>query len=896
MKFKKALSIIICIALLITLMPLNNVLAWKVKTHNYSANLILEEVLSSGGRVTIPPFGQFNVAPEFYTALQKYPAAYRAGSLGPDAFPDIYVGQAYIHPAENKTSGEWLSLMLNDALALEQNSEKRYEIIAFILGFMTHYSGDLFGHTYINQIAHGAYPDMAELADPSKAENALSIITRHISSEGIIDKAIPQKYQNGEYIRIDAPNEFVLDSFIYDGTKDSGLSSKYKGIEAPVHIKYMVELRSFVKSKADYYRAYSNSKNIVDYAENTAICNYLDAWLKDIDRGINEWINVSESIARALIDNGTESDLTVAANEVRNWFDSYGKYMSPIPDVIIDVLGLPADIAKFFKEKLGIDVLQNLYDKFTAYIQDLIMNFMIYDVMGLTKEQIEEIKKAVAVPSIILGDKVVAKMTEDMSNFNQEVSALQQEFAPFYNTMTMVKLVLIGPDGYKQLINNSKSVSNTGYNYSIAEPKVDNLQVTIKTKGGISYYKGLFGIKYPYADQNGTDDDIYFGVKFRDGSTAEQLFDKSGYNDFEAGDLDTYTLPLNKSVKLGDIVQLYLKKVSTGLPGPNWKPEYFEVSAYNGNTKLKDLGRTNMDYFIEGSTTKGFDVGYSGLSYNTALNSGIIDFMQSLDNSMQWQQPGFILWSDTQLRTDIFYKIFKDVEKYDQPGFDPYVFNTAGYDNLGNGTNLTGSQDTDTDLTALADSINYVNASSWALNEMKNAVKNRIVKDFSIFEDCSANISRKDFAEIVVNLYEALIGEEAEAAPSNTFTDTSDIKILKAYKNGLVNGDGKGKFIPDASISREQMAVMFKNVISAAYNHIGKSYDEPEGSLSVGDKDKVSSWAKQSVHFVYTSSIITGDGTNFNPKGTAPVQQAVAVVNRVYEKYKSVFMSELLTH
>ena len=149
------------------------------------------------------------------------------GSLGPDAFPDIYVGQAYIHPAENKTSGEWLSLMLNDALALEQNSEKRYEIIAFILGFMTHYSGDLFGHTYINQIAHGAYPDMAELADPSKAENALSIITRHISSEGIIDKAIPQKYQNGEYIRIDAPNEFVLDSFIYDGTKDSGVITSY---------------------------------------------------------------------------------------------------------------------------------------------------------------------------------------------------------------------------------------------------------------------------------------------------------------------------------------------------------------------------------------------------------------------------------------------------------------------------------------------------------------------------------------------------------------------------------------------------------------------------------------------------------------------------------------------
>ena len=71
MKFKKALSIIICIALLITLMPLNNVLAWKVKTHNYSANLILEEVLSSGGRVTIPPFRitSYNVC---YTKLLRY--------------------------------------------------------------------------------------------------------------------------------------------------------------------------------------------------------------------------------------------------------------------------------------------------------------------------------------------------------------------------------------------------------------------------------------------------------------------------------------------------------------------------------------------------------------------------------------------------------------------------------------------------------------------------------------------------------------------------------------------------------------------------------------------------------------------------------------------------------
>lgn len=896
MNFKKVIALLLCMVLMFSIIPINQANAWKVKTHNYSANLILEEITTIGGgnKVYIPPFGQFEIAPEFATALRKYPNAYRAGSLGPDAYPDIYVGQGYIHPEDNRTSGEWIKLMIQDALSLPENSDKRYEVIAFLLGYMTHYSGDLFGHTYINQIANGAYPALTDLADPTKAEAALSIILKHITSEGVIDSKIPAQYGQGQYIKIDAPNDFVLNSFVYNGTKDNGLSSKYYGMEAPEHFKYLVELRTYVKNKADYYRAYGNSSNIFDYAENTVICNYLDAWLDDIDRAINEWINVSERIANGLISNGSESDLDVAINEIKNWFHSYGKYLSAAPDVLIDALGLPGDVAKFFSEKLGITVLQDLYEEFTQYIDDLIKDFMIYNVAGLTEEQVQQIKEAFSKPTLILGEEVLIKMDEDMKNFSTGQLALQQEFAPFYNTLTMVKLILIGPDGYKKLIERSKNLENTGYNYQTAYEKVDNLKVSIKTKGGISKYKGFLGIWYPYADQNGTDDDIFFGVKFKNGSTVETLFDRSGYNDFEAGDYDTYSIALGKKVKLEDISEFYLKKKSTHLPGPDWKPEYFEVRAYDGNTKIKDVGRTNIDYYIKGSTTKYFGVNAYSNSYKTALNSGIIDFISSLDESMQWQHEDFKLWSDPQLREDIFYKIFKDVRKYDDPNFDPYVYvegeKSNGQEPEEPKTEEPKPEEPKQDLTALANSIDYSNASNWAIGEMKNAVINNLVRDISIFKDCKANITRRDFADISVNLYEALIGKEVEAAPNDTFTDTSDIKVLKAYKNKIVGGKGNGIFAPNDSLTREEMAVMFKRVIDGAYRYKNKELTLPSGSLSIGDKDKVSSWAKEHVHFVFSNKIITGNGVNFNPRGTAPVEQAIAIVNRVYEKYKNEFI------
>jgi len=116
------------------------------------------------------------------------------------------------------------------------------------------------------------------------------------------------------------------------------------------HFEYMAKLRDKLYQKANYTRAWSSSSNIFSYIGNTVICNYLDAWVGDIDRGLTGYIQTSENIAKGTITAG-EGDLAVIKNELGTWLDQSGKYMSPIPDIIVNVLGAPESFLKFLKEQ-----------------------------------------------------------------------------------------------------------------------------------------------------------------------------------------------------------------------------------------------------------------------------------------------------------------------------------------------------------------------------------------------------------------------------------------------------------------------------------------------------------------------------------------------------------------
>lgn len=87
--------------------------AWKPKTHIYLAEQARLDAIDDG-KVTIyetdyesgkilAPLGAFEVNPAVLDALRKKPNQFRAGVVGPDAYPDILTGQQLIHPGTNKS-------------------------------------------------------------------------------------------------------------------------------------------------------------------------------------------------------------------------------------------------------------------------------------------------------------------------------------------------------------------------------------------------------------------------------------------------------------------------------------------------------------------------------------------------------------------------------------------------------------------------------------------------------------------------------------------------------------------------------------------------------------------------------------------------------------------------
>jgi len=125
--------------------------AWKPKTHVYLAEEALRDALDNG-KVTIyetdqasgkilGPLGEFDVDPKILAALRAAPAQFRAGVLGPDAYPDILTGQQIIHPDEalphdGSASGTdaWLAHIWKRGFIEGATPQ----VQAFAIGYLTH--------------------------------------------------------------------------------------------------------------------------------------------------------------------------------------------------------------------------------------------------------------------------------------------------------------------------------------------------------------------------------------------------------------------------------------------------------------------------------------------------------------------------------------------------------------------------------------------------------------------------------------------------------------------------------------------------------------------------------------------------------------------------------------
>lgn len=123
------------------------------------------------------------------------------------------------------------------------------------------------------------------------------------------------------------------------------------------------------------------------------------------------------------------------------------------------------------------------------------------------------------------------------------------------------------------------------------------------------------------------------------------------------------------------------------------------------------------------------------------------------------------------------------------------------------------------------------------------------------------------------------------ASTSGTFTDVETdawytAAIEWAVANGIVSGYGNGRFGPNDTITREQMAT----IIHRYSNYKGYDVSKQNDLSQFTDVGEVNDWAKTAMAWTNAEGLITGtSNTTLSPKGNATRAQVAVILNRFCE-------------
>lgn len=177
----------------------------------------------------------------------------------------------------------------------------------------------------------------------------------------------------------------------------------------------------------------------------------------------------------------------------------------------------------------------------------------------------------------------------------------------------------------------------------------------------------------------------------------------------------------------------------------------------------------------------------------------------------------------------------------------------------------------------------------WAKDAVCFSVENGLMNGVS--KDTFSPDGRLSRGMLVTILWRADGESKAENASSSRFSDVSGgawyaDAVAWANANGIVTGysaaaDGKQRFGPDDSITREQLAVILYRY--AKY----KGIDTTQGGMAAREYDdfeSVSSYAAEAVDWAVNAQLISGvSTTTLAPKGNATRAQTSAILKRLTE-------------
>ncbi|AKJ01793.1 hypothetical protein ATI61_103508 [Archangium gephyra] len=460
--------------------------AWKPITHVYLAEKARAEMLSQNGSVSLHQtdfwnraqmglIGTYPVSSPIHQALRDYPAYFRAGVLGPDAYPDMLFGQSVIHPdtgEHGSDSDPWLRHLYARASTPQQR--------AFVMGFLSHAAGDMFAHTFVNHYAGGPF---AFANDNAK---------RHIVTEGHIANRTPYlgdlSYADWTRYTIDtsAVNTFIHDNMIdarrsRDGTWSNDVWKLTRNTRAYSPARLFAELRAGLEDKIEAYYAHVRwLRDQIRYHEDR--CNwrpwtwghcaqagyyrtvlfgykfvaglaiqYVEAWVQDINRGLRAWPETSTEVARNLfMQLNHKANVPGAKTALLNYKSQYLCSMMGAPDAfctlsnlvesLIDAITFKIDLFRELKLRLLDYVVEKATDHDTAYWA------AIFDPDSNMVNQ--------EVPSNPSGTASSTQMDQLMFISGSPARFDMMRFAPAYNTYAATKMSFVdNPQHWSSVIN-----------------------------------------------------------------------------------------------------------------------------------------------------------------------------------------------------------------------------------------------------------------------------------------------------------------------------------------------------------------------------------------------------------------------------------------------------------
>lgn len=419
-------------------------IAWKPTTHVMLADIALADALDDG-KVTIQrvdgtKIGDFDVEPELLEALRGAKAQYRAGVLGPDAFPDTATGQSAIHPGDDPRQGgtegdapgegadAWIRYLF-----LSSRGESK-EVRAWVAGFMTHAVGDLFAHTFVNHYAGGEF---------EVGPNA----TRHIVLESYVGKrAAPVTDYT---VKINGVEKFMAEKLCIAGP-GSELSRLLVGPGASKSpIKFFADLRAELVAEVEAYDKQSAGQKLTFETKHPGRNRYIKEWVKDIDAGLRAWPDFSMRLAVPVMFTPTGFDQAAAKAEVKRFSDRHLLSMLGLPDAAGSMRRAAETIANAILPKALLDEIARMEKDFLNNLCQAAFGISIEDAEAYVKNPESSFDEVLGPGSA--GSTQAHRIT--LSEFNEKVLGIHdagyeepdlrwhwKAFPPAYNTVTLTKI------------------------------------------------------------------------------------------------------------------------------------------------------------------------------------------------------------------------------------------------------------------------------------------------------------------------------------------------------------------------------------------------------------------------------------------------------------------------